>query len=144
MLVPLGSELVEPRIAVRGDVGQVDHAVLVALFEHLVEDRAPPAFGGIPLLSRAVLETFWLVGLDIVPAEAAALENRVQRVDHDEPIRKRDSLGAAAFAKTSDQIVFRQTGQTLADQPVHQAQAGREFHGRDYAARTRSAEDRRS
>ena len=125
----LGGEFVEPGIAVRGRVGQVDHALLVALFEHVVEDRALPAFRSIALLSRAVLETFGLVGLDIVPAEATALENRVQRVDHDEPVRQRDFLGAAALAKAADQVTFGQAGQALADEPVHQAQAGYELHG---------------
>ena len=84
---------------------------------------------------RAVLEYFALVALLVVPAEAAALKTRVQRVDDDEAARNRHPLGAAALAEAAEQIVFGQTFQTLADQPVHQAQAGREFHGRDYAAR---------
>ena len=86
MLVALGGELVEPRIAVRGGVGEVDDALLVTLFEHVVEDRAPPAFRGVALVARAILESFGLVGFDVVPAKAAALEDRMQRVDHDEAV----------------------------------------------------------
>ena len=121
MLVALGCEFVEPRIAVRVDVGEVDHAMLVAVFEHVVEDRAPPAFGGVALVGRAdTRNVSRLVGLDIVPAEAAALEDRMQRVDDDEPVGQLDALGAAALAKAAEQLVFGQAGEALADQPVHQ------------------------
>lgn len=134
VLVPLGGKLFEFRIAVRGSVGQIAHALIVTLFEHLVEDRASPAFRGVALLGRTVLETVGLIGLDVVPAEAAALEDRVQRVDHDEPVGERQSLGAAALAETADQLAFRRAGEALGDQPVDQAEARSELHGTDYAA----------
>src|SRR5262245_46681269 len=136
MLVSLGGELVEPRIAVRGGVGKIEHAVLVTLLEHLVEDRTPPAFCSVTFLARAVLETFRLVGLNVVPTEAAAFENRVQRVDHDEPVGQRYTLGATALAKAADQLAFGQAGQALADQPIHQAKAWNDLHGTNYAAQS--------
>jgi len=40
----------------------------------------------------------------------------------------RTTLGAAAFAETTDQVIFGQACEALADQPVHQAQTGRKFH----------------
>jgi hypothetical protein len=38
------------------------------------------------------------------------------------------AFGAAALAETADQVVLGQAGEALVDQPVHQSQAGREFH----------------
>jgi hypothetical protein len=52
----------------------------------------------------------------------------VQRVDEDHGARYVQAFGTAAFAEAADQIVLGQTSQSLADQPVHQAQAWREFH----------------
>ena len=129
MLVALGREFVEARIAERVRVGEVDHAMLVTVFEHVVEDRAPPGLGGIALVARAVLEGVGLVGLDVVPAEAAALEDRMQRVDDDEAVGQIDAFGAAALAEAPEQVVFRQASEALADQPVHQAHAGNDVHG---------------
>jgi hypothetical protein len=103
--------------------------MFVTGFEHVVEDRAPPGLGGVALVAGAVLEGVGLVGLDVVPAEAAALEDRVQRVDHDETVGQIDAFGPAALAEAAQQVVFRQTGEALADQPVHQAHAGNEVHG---------------
>src|SRR5260370_32534917 len=68
------------------------------------------------------------MGFAVVPAKAAALEDRGQGVDEDESARHRQACGAAALAEAADQVVFGQAGQALADQPVHQAQAGGEFH----------------
>jgi hypothetical protein len=93
----------------------------MAGFEHVIEDRVAPGFGGFALVGRAIFEDVAFVGLGIVPAKAAALENRMQRIDEDHPARHRDALGAAAFAKTADQVIFGQACETLADQPVHQA-----------------------
>jgi hypothetical protein len=103
--------------------------MLVTGLEHLVEDRAPPGLGGFALVAGAILEAVGLVGLDVVPAEAAALEDRVQRVDDDETIGEIDAFGPAALAEAAQQVVFRQAGEALADQPVHQAHAGNEVHG---------------
>jgi len=52
----------------------------------------------------------------------------VQRVDEGEAARQVETACPAALAEAAEQIVFRQSGQPLTDQPVHQAQAGREFH----------------
>ena len=100
----------------------------MAVFEHVVEGRAPPVLRGIALVGRTIFESFAFVGLGIGPAKSAPLEDRVQRIDEDEPARQVEALGAAALAKAAQQIVFGQAGETLADQPVHQTQARREFH----------------
>ena len=109
-------------------VGKVDRQLLMAVFEHVVEDRAPPGLRGFALVGRAIFEDVAFVGLGVVPAKAAALENRMQRVDEDDAARHLEALGAAALAEAADQIVFGQACEALADQPVHQAQTGRKFH----------------
>ncbi len=129
MLMALGGHLVGHRKIVTVEIAEIEAQFLKAVFEHVEEGRAPPALRCLADCGRTVLEYFALVALLVVPAEAAALKTRVQRVDDDHAAGNRDSLGAAALAKAAEQIVFGQTFQTLADQPVHQAQAGREFHG---------------
>jgi hypothetical protein len=109
-------------------IGKIDHQLVQAVFQLVVEGRPPPVRRGIARFGRAIFETVALIGLGVGPAEAAALEHRVQRVDEDEPARQLDAPSAAALAETADQVVSGQTRQALADQPVHQAQAGREFH----------------
>ena len=109
-------------------VGELDRQFLVAVFEHVIEDRAPPGLRGLALVGRAIFEDVAFVGLGVVPAKAAAFENRVQRIDEDHPARHGEAFGAAALAETADQVIFGQACETLVDQPVHQAQTGREFH----------------
>ena len=121
MLVALLGKFAHEFEIVGPAIGEVDRQLLMAVFEHVIEDRVAPGFGGFALVGRAIFEDVAFVGLGIVPAKAAALENRVQRVDEDHPARHRDALGAAAFAKTADQVIFGQACETLADQPVHQA-----------------------
>ncbi len=103
---------------------------------HVIKGGAAPVLGGVARAGRAIFKTVALVAFGIVPAKAAPLEDRVQRVDEDETARQVQPAGPAALAEAAQQIVFRQAGQALADQPVHQAQAGCEFHGRDYAVQT--------
>ena len=129
MFVTLLGELAhEFEIGGHAAIGQIDRQFLVAVFEHVVEDRTPPRLRGFALVGRAIFENVAFVGLGIVPAKAAAFENRVQRVDEDHSARYVKPLGAAALAETADQVVFGQACEALADQPVHQAQTGREFH----------------
>ena len=128
MLVTLGGEVFDHRKVERGDVGKVDPDLVGAVLEHVVKGRTPPVLRRRALVARAVFEDVALIGLLCVPAKAAALEDRVQRIDEDEAARQVQPAGPAALAEPAQQIVFRQAGQTLMDQPVHQAQAGREFH----------------
>ncbi len=128
MLVTFLGEIADNSEVVGIAIGEVDRQFLMAVFEHVVENRTPPRLRGFALVGRAVFEHVALVGLGVVPAKAAALENRMQRVDEDQAARHVEALGAAALAEAADQIVFGQTSEALADQPVHQAQAGREFH----------------
>src|ERR1700716_1521039 len=100
----------------------------MAVLEHVVEGGAPPVLRGVALAGRAILKTVALVGLGGIPAKAAALEDRVQRIDEDQPARQIEPACPAALAEAAQQVILGQTGQALADQPVHQAQAGREFH----------------
>ena len=88
---------------------------------------------GIARTGRAILECVALVGLGIVPTKPPSLKDRMQGIDANQAAREIEPLGAATFAEAPDQIVFRQTGKALADQPVHQAKARREFHTLHYA-----------
>ena len=84
MLVALGGELVDHREIERVALGEIDPDLVLAVFEHVIEDRAAPVLGGIALAGRAVFEGVAFVGLSVVPAKAAALEDRVQRIDEDD------------------------------------------------------------
>ena len=121
MLVALLGEFAHEFEPVGPAIGEFDRQFLVAVFEHVIEDRAAPGLGGFALVGRAIFEHVAFVGLGVVPAKAAAFENRMQRVDEDHPARHRDAFGAAALAEAADQIVFGQACEALADQPVHQA-----------------------
>ena len=127
MLVALIGEITH-ELEIGDAPGEIDRQFLVAVFEHVIEDRTPPRLGGLTLIGRAVFKDVAFIGLGVVPAKAAAFEDRVQRVDEDHRARHVQAFGAAAFAEAADQIVFGQACETLADQPVHQAQTGREFH----------------
>ncbi|XSC48647.1 hypothetical protein ACF1BQ_012155 [Bradyrhizobium sp. RDT10] len=52
----------------------------------------------------------------------------MQRIDEDHTARHMKTFGAAALAEAADQVVLGQASETLADQPVRQAQTGCEFH----------------
>ena len=128
MLVTLGGQVLDHG---KSSAAQSDRSISSSsrpFSSMMVECRAPPVFRGVALVGRAILEPVALVGLGVVPAKSAALEHRVQRVDEDEGARQLQAMGAAALAEAAKQIVFGQTCQALVDQPVHQAQAGREFH----------------
>jgi len=86
-------------------IGEIDHELVQAVFQLVVEGRPPPVGLGIAGFGRTIFETIALVALGVGPAKTAALEHRVQRVDEDEPARQLDALGAAALAKTADQVV---------------------------------------
>src|SRR5256885_616895 len=128
MLVTLLDEIAGEFEIVGCVTGELDRQFLMAVFEHVIEDRTAPGLRGLALVGRAIFEDVALVGLGVVPAKAAALENRVQRIDEDHPARHGQAFGAAALAEAADQVIFGQTCEALADQPVHQAQTGREFH----------------
>ena len=64
----------------------------------------------------------------VAPAEAAALIDRMQRIDHDKPTREFQPFGAAALAEAAEQFVFGQARQPLAGQPVHQREARGQLH----------------
>ncbi|MEZ0102705.1 hypothetical protein ABIF25_006287 [Bradyrhizobium elkanii] len=132
MLVALFGQFADHREIVRG-VGEIDHYLVMAVFEHVVEGRPPPGLTGLAGAGRAVFEDVGLVALAVVPAETASLEDRMQGVDEDDRPRQRHARGPAALAETAQQVVFRQARQTLADQPTHQAQTGCQFHRLDYA-----------
>src|SRR5882724_5224611 len=100
----------------------------MAVLEHVKEGTAAPVLRGVALIGRSVLERIALVGLGVVPAKSAPLEDRMQGVDEDEAPRQIETFRPATLAEAADQIVLWQARETLADQPVHQAQAGREFH----------------
>ena len=129
MLMALGGDLVDHREIELVAFGEVDPDLVMAVLEQMVKHGAAPALGGIARTGRAIFEGFAFVGLGVVPANAAALEDRVQRIDEEEATRQIEPLGAAALAEAAQQVVFGQAGQTLADQPVHQLQAGSKFHG---------------
>jgi len=121
MLVALLGEFVHELESVSPAIGEVDRQFLMAVFEHVVEDRTAPGLGGFALVGRTIFEDVAFVGLGIVPAKAAAFKNRVQRIDEDHPSRHGEAFSAAAFAETADQVIFGQACEPLADQPVHQA-----------------------
>ena len=128
MLVTLGGEIVDHREIELVAIGEIDPDLVMAVLEQMMEGRAAPGLGGIALIGRAIFEHFALVALGVVPAKAAALEDRMQRVDEDDAARQIEPAGAAALAEAAQQVVFRQSGQTLADQPVHQMRSGRRIH----------------
>ena len=108
----------------RGAIGEIDQHLVMAVFEHVKEGRAAPVLRGVALAGRAVFEGVALVGLDVVPAKPAALEDRMQRIDEDEAARQIEALGPAALAEAAQQVVLGQAGEALADQPVHQTAVG--------------------
>ena len=128
MLVALRREIVDHREVERGAIGEIDRQFVIAVFKHVVEDRAAPVLRGVALVGRSIFERVALVGFGVVPAKSVSLEYRVQRIDQNEPARQLQPFGTATLAEAADQIVLWQTSETLADQPVHQAQTGREFH----------------
>ncbi|MEH2469456.1 fructose-specific component phosphotransferase system IIB-like protein [Nitrobacteraceae bacterium AZCC 2299] len=129
MLVAVIGEVTDHREIVGLRIGDVDLHLVMAVLEHVEERRASPVGGGLALLGRAIFERIALVGLGVVPAEAAALEDRVQRVDENEAARQLEPTVTTAFAEAADQVVFRQTGEPLADQPAHQFQSWCGVHG---------------
>ncbi len=128
VLVALLGEFADLREIQRRRVGKIDHHLVVAVLEHVEEHRAAPALGGVAFGGRAVFERVALVALPVAPAEAAALIDRMQRVDDDQPAREFQPFGAAALAEAAEQFVFGQAGQPLAGQPVHQRKARGQLH----------------
>ena len=128
VLVAFRREVIDHREIERCGVGEIEPQLLVAMLQHVEEGAAPPVPRRIAGIGRAILETVALVGFGVVPAKAAALEDRVQRIDEDEPARQVETARPAALAETADQVVLRQAGEALGHEPVHQAQAGRQFH----------------
>ncbi len=128
MLVSLLGELMDHREVEMGAIGQVDRKLVMALFEHVMEGRAAPVLRRLALVGRTVFERIALVARPIAPAEAAALENRMQRVDEAKSARQLDAGCAAAFAEAAQDVVLRQAGQALADQPVDEFETGRIVH----------------
>src|ERR1700761_6761028 len=100
----------------------------MAVLEHVKERRAAPVGRGAAGAGRSVLERIALIAGNVVPAKAASLVDRMQRVDENLAARQIEPLGAAAFAETVQELGFRKSGQALAGQPVHQAKAGARFH----------------
>src|ERR1700704_2398798 len=100
----------------------------MAVFEHVVERGTAPVLGGVALGARHVFECVALVGFPVVPAKAASLIDRMQRVDEDQAARQMQAAVAAALAEAADQVALGKAGETLTDQPVHQVQAGSKFH----------------
>ena len=129
MPVTLRGEIVDHREIERGAIGKIDPHFVMAVFEHVKEDGAAPVLRGVALAGRSIFEAVALVGFGVVPAKSAALENRVQRVDEDEAARHIETAGPAALAEAAHQIVLGHAGQALAGQPVHQVEAGCDFHG---------------
>ena len=120
MAVALLRQLVDHREVERGAIGKIDPHFVMAVFEHVKEGGAAPVLRRIALGGRAVFEALAFVGFGVVPAKSAPLENRMQRIDEDQPARQLEAFGAAALAEAANEIVFRHAGQALADQPVHQ------------------------
>jgi hypothetical protein len=76
----------------------------MAVFEHVVEGGATPVLGGVALVARHVFEGVALVGFPVVPAKAASLVDRVQRVDEDEAARQMQATVPAALAEAANQV----------------------------------------
>ena len=106
MPVALGGKLVDQREVERGAIGEIDPHLVMAVFEHVKEGGAPPVLRRIAFPGRAIFEAVALVGFGVVPAKSAALENRVQRIDEDQPARQIEAFGAAALAEAAHQIVL--------------------------------------
>ena len=101
----------------------------MAVFELVVEGRPPPVRRG---HRRSLVEPYSKLSLSLVSVSVQR-KPRPSNTGCSVSMKTspRDSStprSAAALAEAADQVVFGQTRQALADQPVHQAQAGREFH----------------
>ena len=125
--VPARGEIGDHREVERW-IGKIEPQFVMAAFEHVIKRGAAPVQRGVALAGRPVFEAVALVGFGVVPAESAALENRVQRIDEDDAARQLEALRAAALAEAANQIVLRQSGQPLAHHPVHQLQPRRQVH----------------
>ncbi len=77
MLVTFFGEIAGEFKIVGRAAGKVDRQFLMAVFEHVIEDRTPPGVRSFALIGRTIFERGALVGLCVVPAKATALENRV-------------------------------------------------------------------
>lgn len=85
VLVAVGREIFDHAEILRSTCGEIERQLLLAVFEHVVEHAAPPVLRAVALIGRPVFERVALVGRGVVPAEAAAFEDRVQRVDEHHP-----------------------------------------------------------
>ena len=106
MTVAFCGKLVDRREVERGAIGEIDPHFVVAVLQHVKEGRAPPVLRRIALPGRSIFEAVALVGLGVVPAKSAALENRVQRIDEDQAARQIEAFGAAALAEAAHEIVL--------------------------------------
>jgi hypothetical protein len=126
--VTLGCKVIDHREVERGAIGKIDPHFVMTAFEHVKEGGAAPISCSIAVSGRPVFEALALVGFTVVPAKSAPLENRVQRIDEDQPARQLEALRAAALAEAANEIILRHAGQALAHQPVHQAQSRCQVH----------------
>src|SRR5258708_35683663 len=102
MPVTFGSEIVDHRKIERGAIGEIDPHFLLAVFEHVKEGGAPPVLRGVARAGRAILEAVALVCFGVVPAEPAALENRMQRIDGEEAARQIDTPCPRALPEAAE------------------------------------------
>src|SRR6185436_3165633 len=130
MPVTLLRKFAQPREIERGGIGQIEPDLIMAVLEHVEEDRAPPMLGSLAVVitGRAIFECVPFIGRRMIPLEAPALEDGMQRVDDDEGTRQVDTGGAAARTEAAQQVVFGKAGKALADQPVDQVEAKRKVH----------------
>ena len=88
----------------RRAIGKIDPHLVMAVFEHVIEGRAAPVLRRVALAGRPIFEGVALVGLDVVPAKPAALEDRMQGIDEDEAARQLEARrrGSARRSRESD------------------------------------------
>src|SRR5262249_38054240 len=137
MPVPLVDEVADQREAERVLIGEVELHLVMAAFEHVMKGGAAPILGGFAIGRRELFKRIALVAGTVVPAEAAPLIDRMQRVDEGHAARQMQTAVAATLAEAANQLGFGKTCETLAHQPVHQVETGGQFHGINYAAQSR-------
>jgi hypothetical protein len=109
--LPLRARLLDQGERVRVGADEVAAQDRVAGLEQVVERALPPAGLGLGVLAgAAVLDDEALVGRVAVPAEDAALVDRVQRVDEHEATREREAGGHHPLAEAPQQVGLGRAG----------------------------------
>ncbi len=103
-------------------------AQLLAALDQPIKRRCAPIRGRFALVRAAVFDELRLPILGLVPADRAALVDRVQRVDDHEAGRERQTGGDRTLAETGHQLGLGRADQAFAGDPFRKLREARFVH----------------